>query len=207
MHAIRLGLVEPVRDRLCIEERELIRSGCIFCFIETKEGMKRWTDGKIWSPSKIVGHFLLYKQVPRHLSKSSLKKGIHNGSNYMKNGCSLAQSINDKDESEKLTFFKKTISIPFDKKTYHIISYYQPLFAKHGISDIPFFKDLSRSLNDFPILNDEKYLQSLKEKNLNIANEFNLTKPAENNMHPMVDRDELEKLAAGILVKRLRLEY
>lgn len=74
VHGIRLGLIKPTTERPTMEERDSIRDGSIYCFRETEEGMKRWTDGKIWSPSKILGHFLLYKEVPRHLSKSALKK-------------------------------------------------------------------------------------------------------------------------------------
>ncbi|KAI5180820.1 Gti1/Pac2 family transcription factor, partial [Pancytospora epiphaga] len=74
MHAARLGALDVTTERLNIDEREKIESGDIFCFIENSSGMKRWTDGRIWSPSKICGEFLIYQEVPRHLSKNSIKK-------------------------------------------------------------------------------------------------------------------------------------
>ncbi|CUM67577.1 uncharacterized protein PRCAT00005277001 [Priceomyces carsonii] len=51
------------------EKSSLIRSGNIFVFIEAKSGIKRWTDGISWSPSRILGRFLIY----RELNKSTYK--------------------------------------------------------------------------------------------------------------------------------------
>ncbi|CAN3373245.1 hypothetical protein DIURU_003284 [Diutina rugosa] len=52
------------------ERPELIQSGNVFVFIEEHSGIKRWTDGIAWSPSRILGRFLVY----RELDKQSLSE-------------------------------------------------------------------------------------------------------------------------------------
>ncbi|PSK78123.1 hypothetical protein CJJ07_002050 [Candidozyma auris] len=47
------------------ERAELIRSGHVFVFIEEQSGIKRWTDGVAWSPSRILGRFLVYRELDR----------------------------------------------------------------------------------------------------------------------------------------------
>lgn len=61
----RKGQLGRVRRRLHDEERQLIRSGSIFVFEEDESGMKRWTDGRLWSPSRILGHFLIYRELDK----------------------------------------------------------------------------------------------------------------------------------------------
>lgn len=46
-----------------IERPQLINSGNIFIFIEEISGIKRWTDGISWSPSRILGKFLMYREL------------------------------------------------------------------------------------------------------------------------------------------------
>ncbi|GAV48983.1 hypothetical protein ZYGR_0N03880 [Zygosaccharomyces rouxii] len=48
-----------------VERRYLIVSGSIFVFIEEISGIKRWTDGVSWSPSRISGKFLMYKELDK----------------------------------------------------------------------------------------------------------------------------------------------
>ncbi|CCF60465.1 hypothetical protein KAFR_0K01100 [Kazachstania africana CBS 2517] len=55
-----------------IERPYLIVSGNIFVFIEEISGIKRWTDGINWSPSRISGKFLLYKELDRTFPNYSL---------------------------------------------------------------------------------------------------------------------------------------
>jgi hypothetical protein len=40
-------------------ERRMITSGSVFVFDEDESGIKRWTDGFFWSPSRILGNFLV----------------------------------------------------------------------------------------------------------------------------------------------------
>lgn len=60
VRAAQLGLVPRIRRRLNVEEREtMVVSGAVFVFNVDEAAMKRWTDGKMWSPSRIDGNFLV----------------------------------------------------------------------------------------------------------------------------------------------------
>lgn len=48
------------------ERTSLIKSGNVFVFIEEHSGIKRWTDGIAWSPSRILGRFLIYRELDKH---------------------------------------------------------------------------------------------------------------------------------------------
>lgn len=47
------------------ERRGLIRSGQIFIYEEHACGIRRWTDGLSWSPSRKLCDFLIYRQLVR----------------------------------------------------------------------------------------------------------------------------------------------
>ncbi|PVH22060.1 hypothetical protein CXQ85_004729 [Candidozyma haemuli] len=49
------------------ERADLIKSGNVFVFIEESSGIKRWTDGIAWSPSRILGRFLVYRELDKSL--------------------------------------------------------------------------------------------------------------------------------------------
>lgn len=61
--ACKRGIIPRITRRLRDRDRHLIRSGSIFCFDEQESGIKRWTDGLIWSPSRILGNFLIYREM------------------------------------------------------------------------------------------------------------------------------------------------
>lgn len=48
------------------ERPHLIKSGNVFVFIEEHSGIKRWTDGIAWCPSRILGRFLVYRELDKH---------------------------------------------------------------------------------------------------------------------------------------------
>ncbi|CEP23735.1 unnamed protein product [Cyberlindnera jadinii] len=57
------------------ERIDLIASGNVFVFIEERSGIKRWTDGVAWSPSRILGRFLVYRELDRQALTNSKEKG------------------------------------------------------------------------------------------------------------------------------------
>ncbi|KAG6036031.1 hypothetical protein E4U41_005835 [Claviceps citrina] len=61
--ACRLGLLPRVQRRLSEKERQSIRSGSVFVWDEREAGMRRWTDGKSWSASRVSGSFLTYREM------------------------------------------------------------------------------------------------------------------------------------------------
>ncbi|KAI8922453.1 camp independent regulatory protein, partial [Powellomyces hirtus] len=72
--ACRVGVLRRIQRRLSEQEREkAIRSGSVFVWEEGESGIKRWTDSKSWSPSRIKGSFLVY----RELSIASTTSSVH----------------------------------------------------------------------------------------------------------------------------------
>lgn len=45
------------------ERLGLIQSGNVFIYEEFSSGIKRWTDGRHWSPSRVLGNFLVYREL------------------------------------------------------------------------------------------------------------------------------------------------
>ncbi len=73
--ACNRNMVHQVSRRPHDRERShLIRSGNIFIFDEVNAGIKRWTDGVAWSPSRILGNFLVYRQLERPFASGERKK-------------------------------------------------------------------------------------------------------------------------------------
>lgn len=58
------------------ERSTLIRSGSIFIYEEKKSGIKRWTDGVTWSPSRILGNFLVYRELDKPFPPGEKKRAM-----------------------------------------------------------------------------------------------------------------------------------
>jgi hypothetical protein len=56
------------------ERNSLIRSGCVFIYEENASGIKRWTDGVTWSPSRILGNFLVYRELDKPFPPGEKKR-------------------------------------------------------------------------------------------------------------------------------------
>src|ERR1700712_5076943 len=61
--ACRVGLLPRVQRRPTAKERMSITSGSVFVWDEREVGMRRWTDGKSWSASRVSGSFLTYREM------------------------------------------------------------------------------------------------------------------------------------------------
>lgn len=57
--AARRGMIPRVTRRLNDSERSMVQSGSVFVYDEQESGIKRWTDGHSWSPSRILANFLV----------------------------------------------------------------------------------------------------------------------------------------------------
>ncbi|CAE6432254.1 unnamed protein product [Rhizoctonia solani] len=62
--AVRRGLLPMITHRLSASDRDLLRSGEVFCWEEAdyKGGLERWTDGRKWSQSRMREPFLFYTE-------------------------------------------------------------------------------------------------------------------------------------------------
>ncbi|PKC10527.1 hypothetical protein RhiirA5_244658, partial [Rhizophagus irregularis] len=63
LEACRQGVLCRTTRRMVEDEKKILRAGSVYVYDEAESGIKRWTDGKIWSPSKIVGDFLVYQEL------------------------------------------------------------------------------------------------------------------------------------------------
>ena len=85
--ACRIGLLPRVQRRLSEKERQSIKSGSVFVWDEREAGMRRWTDGKSWSASRVSGSFLTYREM----------EGKRGGSGFDKNANREGIQSNDPD--------------------------------------------------------------------------------------------------------------
>ncbi|KAG5925568.1 hypothetical protein E4U42_004170 [Claviceps africana] len=135
------------------ERPDLIKSGNVFIYEEHASGIKRWTDGVSWSPSRILGNFLIYRELekpfPPGEKKRALKKkkspagGISkpelpssqpridsfalaslDTSAAKETERALIGSLIDSYPFKKNGLVKKTISINHQGVPHHMVSYY-----------------------------------------------------------------------------------
>ncbi|KAK4455896.1 Gti1/Pac2 family-domain-containing protein [Podospora aff. communis PSN243] len=60
------------------ERPDLIRSGNVFIYQEEISGIKRWTDGCSWSPSRILGNYLVYRELSKPAMPGEGRKALKN---------------------------------------------------------------------------------------------------------------------------------
>jgi hypothetical protein len=71
------GTLNHVARRPHDRERvSLIKSGNVFIYEEHSSGIKRWTDGVSWSPSRILGNFLVYRELERPFPPGEKKRAM-----------------------------------------------------------------------------------------------------------------------------------
>ncbi|KAF7875180.1 hypothetical protein EAF04_002352 [Stromatinia cepivora] len=133
------------------ERPELIKSGNIFIHEANSSGVKRWTDGITWSPSRMVGNFLVYRELNKPFAPGEKKRatakdkrlGIQKkrgapGVNTSRVFSSMHGALNKEMErslvgslvdsydfkEDDVCLIKKTITISVGDLTHHIVSYY-----------------------------------------------------------------------------------
>ncbi|KAF7558630.1 hypothetical protein G7046_g5517 [Stylonectria norvegica] len=116
------------------ERGELIKSGNVFIFEEKSSGIKRWTDGVAWSPSRILDNFLIYRELDQPFApgtkKRALKKpskssgGVNKSGEVRESERHLVGSLVDSYDFKEGGLIKKTISIVVRDVTHHLVSYY-----------------------------------------------------------------------------------
>ncbi|CAG7850880.1 SubName: Full=Related to S.pombe pac2 protein {ECO:0000313/EMBL:CCA68276.1} [Serendipita indica DSM 11827] len=150
LEAARRGLIPRVTRRLVDSERKMITSGSVFVFDEDESGIKRWTDGFIWSPSRILGNFLLYRETEKrgnNRSKAEQDAGDSEGvpkQAKVNTAQALTQGLDKHRErlllgsltnSHKFKvdgMIKKTFSLTIGGVSQHLISYYRVADVENG---------------------------------------------------------------------------
>ncbi|KAL5525846.1 hypothetical protein ACEPAG_7183 [Sanghuangporus baumii] len=139
IQAARQGIIPRITRRLNdLERRAMIRSGAIFIFSDEESGIKRWTEGLSWSASRIVGNFLVYREVTDRSNARTVAEGRRaakrRGSTNELSAAELAEQKLAKalvgclsDGSGRFKpngLIKKTITINVDGSDHHLIAYY-----------------------------------------------------------------------------------
>ncbi|EED81183.1 predicted protein, partial [Postia placenta Mad-698-R] len=161
LEAARRGLIPRVTRRLVDSERKMITSGSVFVFDEDESGIKRWTDGFFWSPSRILGNFLLYRETEKrgagHRSARSEQANVEIEPQYQEPVKNEGQTLSrPKSEAHRLAsvdrqrerslvgsltnsykfkpggMMKKTFSLSIGGVAQHLISYYKIEDVEHG---------------------------------------------------------------------------
>ena len=68
------------------ERGSLIKSGSVFIYEENASGIKRWTDGVPWSPSRILGNFLVYRELTKPFPPGEKKRATKRNKRSTKPG-------------------------------------------------------------------------------------------------------------------------
>jgi hypothetical protein len=115
------------------EKPSLARSGHVFIYEGTTSSIQRWTDGRRWSPSRVLGDFLIYGEreaTPRSSEIDDAADQLWGSQGIVKDPCwqilaHLVRSFHL--HSEQLV--KKSISIPIANSIWHVVSYFRPVDA------------------------------------------------------------------------------
>ncbi|KAJ3906395.1 Gti1/Pac2 family-domain-containing protein [Lentinula edodes] len=147
IHAARQGVIPRITRRLNdTERRSMIKSGAVFIFSVEESGIKRWTDGLLWSPSRIVGNFLVYREINERASSRGSHKKTYTGeesrnptiqrnspgmpSGYK--GSTSPQNGSDQGTFKPNGLIKKTITVTIEGSDLHLISYYTSEDIRNG---------------------------------------------------------------------------
>ncbi|KAM7199826.1 Gti1/Pac2 family domain containing protein [Rhypophila sp. PSN 637] len=138
------------------ENTELIvKNGCVVVYEERASTIKRWTDPKNWSPSRLFGNFLGYRETEPETEdllpgeKKKARKAKKTGTRVSNNRVAKPGSPGDQVQrrllgslvGESYVFkhdglMKKTLTVPIEdgkeKRFFHIVNYYDPEDADEG---------------------------------------------------------------------------
>jgi Gti1/Pac2 family transcription factor len=141
------------------ERQSIISSGNIFVYEENASGIRRWTDGISWSPSRIMGNFLVYRELrdgqPTGEKKRAAKKRKRASEEPPARDV-WAKSEEDRQLIGSLSLdaynfkegglAKKTLSVELRGIRHHIISYYRIEDVKSGLYGRPLDDEILASL-------------------------------------------------------------
>lgn len=132
------------------ERQSIISSGNIFVYEENASGIRRWTDGITWSPSRIMGNFLVYRELrdghqPGEKKRAAKKRKrgsedltVTDASGKTEEDRQLIGSLSlDAYNFKPGGLAKKTLSVELRGVRHHIISYYRVEDVKNGMYHRP----------------------------------------------------------------------
>ncbi|CAE6430177.1 unnamed protein product [Rhizoctonia solani] len=172
IEAAERGLFPRLVRRLTEQERaQSIYSGAVLVYDEFESHIRRFTDTLVWSPSRIIGNYLVYREMrerePRPTSRAGATSSPQSSSARSlvrpRTDCSLEQSEAERKRKEQLYvgslthnerfkpngLVKRTFSLMTEGKHIHVIGYYTHEDAMEECfltpSEYPDFANLSIS--------------------------------------------------------------
>ncbi|KAL5533273.1 hypothetical protein ACEPAF_5049 [Sanghuangporus sanghuang] len=148
LEAVRKGVLKPVSRRLNEIERSMfIQSGSIFVWEESDDelGLKRWTDGRVWSQSRMREPYLFYdEKLPNDPAGESNNQGARTQAVFRfvdgttrGNGSSSIMSHFDRSGNRPLGLVKQaysayvTISPDSRPRKWHLTAYFTYADLEH----------------------------------------------------------------------------
>ncbi|KAI0281877.1 Gti1/Pac2 family-domain-containing protein [Russula brevipes] len=145
--AARQGIIpritRPLNDS---ERRSMIRSGAVFVFYVEESGIKRWTEGLSWSPSRIVGNFLVCRcfplcdhdtvLFPPGTSTFRVAPPSSPANSYY-HGRSDPSGARDSGAARSSNLIKKTITVKVSGTDHRLVSYYREDDVARGLLQRP----------------------------------------------------------------------
>jgi len=128
--ACRIGILPRVQRRLSEKERQQIKSGSVFVWDEREAGMRRWTDGKSWSASRVSGSFLTYREMEGKRGGSAIPTAptVKRASGKSPDGSATGDSDGEGPDGYRYKpdgLMKQSFSITTSSGQHlHLISYY-----------------------------------------------------------------------------------
>lgn len=141
----------PVHRRPDEHERpRIIKSGAVFVYDETTTGISRWTDDRNWSPSRVRGSFMLYRELDDKVlpgeKKKALKRSRQASNDVGSSNRGNSEKSRREDESSVLGshhdsypykkecgLMKRTFSAYHGENKWSVISYYDPDHVTQGM--------------------------------------------------------------------------
>ncbi|KAJ2776960.1 Gluconate transport-inducing protein [Coemansia javaensis] len=165
------GLLPRVQRRFGDRERQTIRSGAVYVWDEEETSMRRWTDGRTWSPSRVHGCFLIYYELEgrRHQFVNRSGQGVRRargsprsaqGKQYSASPSPLQTPYDPSPPNvmqKEQGLIKRALSLcTNDKRRLHLVCYYSREDAENGRlvspSNDPRFAGVQPRIDRYPEL-------------------------------------------------------
>ena len=124
------GYLPLIHERVDpLHRSRLIASGHIFIYMQEECNIQRWTDGLKWSPSRVLGDFLIYRelegQLPQKMQRKMTTITQDNDSDLKLWEKHLYGSLIDSYNFKDNGLVKKTVAVRIGSSSLRLVSYYR----------------------------------------------------------------------------------
>ncbi|CAK5276856.1 unnamed protein product [Mycena citricolor] len=130
VEAVRRGMLPLITHRLSIEDREQVGAGRVYVWEESAQegGLVRWTDGRKWSQSRVLGECLLYEEKVEITEEEREAKAQRRVQRIVNPGLSVPPPSRNQRQSKSDGLTKESYSFfvqgPGDlSRKWHVVAY------------------------------------------------------------------------------------